>query len=297
MSVRITITGDVSVGSGLLPGLRPRPAAARPSTRAQHITFIGSITDGAHFAKETFTVLAGDGGPTPTGGFARWNVIPRPQRKGITVLDGYDPLTLEIPILFDAAKGPAGDVEADIQKLEWMGGRGVLFERTGIGQPARGDSPLVVVSTVDAHGVTSALVPAQYQTDGLRWVVTSLAFDTNPIRNAHGDRTRQAVTVTLTEYVATSFSMSADSPAVRAQARKPLADQFTSFPVTSAHNTIRKITIFDAHNPLHSAAVEVLKANRANRKLHLGPSIDQDLIKHLPLGTHIKVPLSVIKAL
>jgi hypothetical protein len=266
----------------------------RPSTTGQRIAFVGSLTDGAKFQTEAFTALAGEGAPTPSGGYARWNIIGRPQRVGMTVLDGYDPLQVDVPILFDAVVNDH-DIETDIQKLEWMAGRGILYTSSGVGKPGQGDSPLVTVFSADSRGVPNSLFPAQYQTSGLRWVITGLAWDTNPLKNGDGDRTRQAVTVTLTEHVS-GPGTSYDSAATRAKGRQSVAGQYKSFPVTAAHNTIRKITTFDAHNPAHAAAVAVLNANRSNAKLRLSSSVDQDLAKHLPLGTKIKVPLSVILA-
>src|SRR4051812_47908097 len=41
-------------------------------------------------------VLCGDASPQPTGGYANFDTIDRPQRVGVPVFTGYDPITLEV---------------------------------------------------------------------------------------------------------------------------------------------------------------------------------------------------------
>lgn len=264
-----------------------------PAPLGQFIQFTGSLTDGDTWDRRDFVVLAGEGAPTVTGGFAKWNVISRPQRVGMTVLDGYDPITMVVPIRFDnVVRGRSHrPIEDMVGDLEWMAGRGLHFGN--VGHAAQGDSPLVQVFTTDSHGKPTPLIPAPYQTPNLYWVIADLAFDSSPLRNRDGHRIRQDVTVTLLEHVSgpgTSF----DSPAVRAAGRAADAGT-TSFSVTAENNTIRKIMIRRAHNPDHAAAVAVVDLNRKNKKLRLSRSVDQDLTKHLPLGTKIKVPNKYIK--
>lgn len=273
---------------------------AQGTIPAQHYQFVGTLATASPaddprllggYAQYAFTVLADESAATITGGFAKWAVIDRPQRVGMTVLQGYDPLVMDVPILFDnVVPQPDKDVERCIQILMWMAGRGKLFASDGhIGASGQGDSPIVNVYSASSNGRETAMIPPDAH--GIDWVVTGLAFDPNPLRDRGGRRIRQAVTVTLTQHSG-SPGTSLDSAAVRARARKSLDGQFVHFPVTAAHNTIRKITTFAAHNPSPAAAREVLKANK--HKLRLGPSIDAPLIPHLKAGTKIKVPKAVV---
>lgn len=156
----------------------------------------------------SFSVLAGDGAPTITAGFVKLNVIDRPLRKGFTVVGGYDPITMDIPIQFEGlASQPSGsfgvspDIEADIQLLEWMAGRGTYYTNSGgqVGSPAAGLPPLVTVASVDSAGTETNLIPPNVQ--GVKWVISNIAYDTAPYRGRGGNRLRQAATVTVTEYV------------------------------------------------------------------------------------------------
>src|SRR5437660_70185 len=63
-----------------------------PSFRGQYIIFQSSEHD-----SRCVEVLAGEAGPTPNGGYAKWGRIPRPQRKEITYLEGYSPMQLTVP--------------------------------------------------------------------------------------------------------------------------------------------------------------------------------------------------------
>jgi hypothetical protein len=286
------------------PATRHRPGRPtlpyEPSIPGQSYQFVGTLATASlpsdprllgAYAQFTFAVLAGEGAPTLAGGFAKWGVIDRPRRVGMTVLQGYDPMTMDVPVRFDDVIHQAGvDLERDIQMLHWMAGRGKLFAADGhVGASGKGDSPIVNVYSSDSHGKQTPLIPPDVW--DIDWVITGLTFDPSPIRNTAGRRIRQDVTVTLTQYVG-SPGTALDSPTVRARARQSITHQFVSFPVTHAHNTIRKITTFDAHNPSHAAAVQVLKANKA--RLRLGSSIDAPLIPHLKPGTKINVPKSVV---
>lgn len=127
-----------------------------PST-AQHIGFY-AYGDGK---KAEFTVLAGAGSPTLTGGWVKIAKIPRYQRLSITVPEGYDPYVLTIPIMFDATVGDqekgGRQVEARIKTLEWMAGREVHPSTEIMGEP-----PYVEVFTYQGTTRTN-LIPTQYQ--------------------------------------------------------------------------------------------------------------------------------------
>jgi len=277
-----------------------RPSGYSPDVPAQSYEFVGTLATATppsdprlsvRYNQQKLTVLAGEQAATVTGGWAKWGLIERPQRVSMTVLQGYDPVTMDVPIRFDNVVPSAGsDIEGDIQKLHWMAGRGKLFSAAGhVGAAGQGDSPIVNVYSASSDGKQTPMIPPDAQ--DIDWVITGLDFDRNPLRDHGGKRVRQDVTVTLTQHIS-SPGTSLDSASVRARARKGIEGEYVYFPVTSARNTIRKITTFDAHNPTHAAAVAVLKTNKA--RLHLGSSIDAPLIPHLKPGTKIKVPKTVV---
>lgn len=279
-----------------IPGLRDgstigqatvgRPPA--PPGLAQKIRFTGSLTDGKQIATKTFVVLAGDGPPTVTGGWAKWATIDRPQRVGLTVLQGYDPMSMTVPILFDSVTTGGDSLEDDIATLEWMAGRGRLYDGSPF-SPAFGENPLVTITTTDPAGNSTPLVPESYQGDAINWLVTDIAHG-DAYRDRHGQRVRQATTVTLTQFVGNPFSTGNDSPTKREQARKGLAGKTVTFSVTKAVDTFRKIA---AHygNPADARAIQ--KANKANkdRRIRSVRSVDHPL----PLQAKVLVPASIAK--
>lgn len=157
--------------------------------------------------KQRFSVLADltTGAPTITGGYAKWTVVDRPLRAGLTVFQGYDPSTMDIPILFDDfIDGQGQQIEEDIALLELMAGRGPGAANT------RGDDkspPIITVQCTDSGGNPFPLIPKTYQysrsanTNPPLWVISNINWDANPERNAAGNRIRQAATVTVSQYV------------------------------------------------------------------------------------------------
>jgi hypothetical protein len=150
-------------------------------------------------------VFAGDGPPVITGGYAKYDMLDRPGRTGLTHFLGYDPITMDVPIRFEwttvNSRGePEGaDIEEDIALLERMGGRGV-GSMNGVGRPGR-----VRVKTLDGV-VAMPLIPSNYQPSSQNpnppaWVVSDIAWDENPWRNKAGNRIRQLAVVSLTQYV------------------------------------------------------------------------------------------------
>lgn len=272
------------------------------TSRLQTYVFVGSLTDGHNTDSYSFRVLAGAGGATLTGGGSKWGTVDRPQRKGLTILQGYDPLTLVVPIIFDAVTLDRDDrlaghpntagksLEDDIQKLLWMWGRGLLYN-TGVGGSAQGDSPLVQVLTADDRGAPTPLVPKDLQTANLFWVIGDLGFDTNPMRNRAGYRIRQAVTVTLTEHVSSEFASSADSPRRRQQGRGALAGKYLTVRATSELNTIAKLAWHYAHTNSFQDSLAIITANPG---LHLNRSVKaaQKKLKH---GTKVRIPMAIVK--
>ena len=77
---------------------------------------------------ESVKVLIGDGGVRIVDGFGGWVAQERPRRTARTVWEGYQPLTLEIPVLFRTLRVNDWDdgkrIEADCIMLGMMAGRG-----------------------------------------------------------------------------------------------------------------------------------------------------------------------------
>lgn len=278
-----------------------KPKAKLPNIgQGQYIRFKGSLAGGSKAASYEFTVLAGENAPTVTDGFSNWNQVQRLQQVAVTTLAGYDPYTMTVPVRFDCyqqdwldtqngnANLHAAALEQDIQKLEWMGGRGKLFGPTGVGIAGVGDSPLVRVASIDSAGKQTPLIPPNAQ--GVQWVVSGIDYDTSPIRNAAGYRTRQDVTVTLMQWVQDQFSASADSSSARAVANGAVSGQYKTYTTTSALNTVQKLAAKVAPGD-PTAASQILAANKSNTRI--GTSVN----KQLPTGTKLKVPLTVIQGL
>jgi hypothetical protein len=155
-----------------------------------------------------FNVLAGDTPPTITDGYARITVLDRPQRTGLSVFTGYNPMVLRVPIRFEAIDEHGGwldasgvEIEKDIKLLEQMAGRG-QFQGEGVGAP-----PILNVTTTNADGVYTSLIPDSLQVQragapiSTQWWVSSIEWDDEALRNRAGNRIRQLAVVELTEYV------------------------------------------------------------------------------------------------
>jgi LysM repeat protein len=72
-------------------------------------------------------VLLGDGGVRIIDGFGGWDVVSRPRKTAMTLWTGFQPLTLEIPVLFrtDSREWDDGKrIEGDCVALGMMAGRG-----------------------------------------------------------------------------------------------------------------------------------------------------------------------------
>lgn len=150
-------------------------------------------------------VLAGASPPRIVSGYAKYEVIDRSGRAGLTHFLGYDPIVMEIPIWFEwSSLSPGGepegaDIETDIALLERMAGRGIGPGAT-IGRPGR------VRVSVTRDGSPVPLIAANYQPGRQNpnppvWVVSDIAWDESPWRNRAGNRIRQLADVTVTQYV------------------------------------------------------------------------------------------------
>lgn len=173
--------------------LRHRPKRARDRLRIR--------VPGTLRTNDRFHVLAADEAPRIVDGYAKFEVVDRPERTGLTVFTGYNPVVMEVPIRFEAFLSPeeADQVERDIALLERMAGRG---EFAGA---ARGEPAVIRISTTNARGQVVPLVPRNYQwTTGNPhapvWRVTNIDWDTNPLRARGGSRVRQGAVVTVQQH-------------------------------------------------------------------------------------------------
>jgi len=267
------------------------------SLASREIRFKGTLTNGKATERYEFAVLANSDSIASTEGYAIYARVKRPQRKSLTVLEGYEPMTITVPILFDTTIALDNKaVEEDIQKLEWMGGRGIKFKSRkegGVGTPGEGDSPLVQIESFDSQGHETPLVPLQYQTASLRWVLTGIEWDktlgTGVLRSTAGYRTRQAAVVTLTEYVAPAFDTGLNSAADRQKAREAAGNKINTVtvPVNGRAYRISEIATYYCHD--NKVTGELLKANAGNRRIGSNPD------KKLRDGTKVKVPRSLIR--
>lgn len=162
-----------------------------------------------------------------TAGYAKVNTVEVPQRKGIAVFAGFDPVTATLPIILDtfgsdlvtehgeqAGEKPrvitGGDgfaVEEGCQLLEWMAGQGHGPGGAYISAAEKGtEPPPVIIETTDGQEHPTKLVPLNYNSAGQinptpEWLITGIQWG-DSIRSGSFpfQRRRQKVTLTLTEY-------------------------------------------------------------------------------------------------
>lgn len=147
-------------------------------------------------ATQTISVLAdlNTGRPTLTAGGATWNTIPRPQRTALTIFNGYDPLAITIPVLFDNFLD-GSTIQDDVDMLWLMWGRG-----PGAANAAAGSKAGPVLS------VTGDLMPPITQATSTNpgppnWVITSIDEDgASAVFNSAQHLVRLAVSVSLEEF-------------------------------------------------------------------------------------------------
>lgn len=104
----------------------------------------------------TVRVLRGDGGPKISGGLAKWEVVDRPKRKGVTQYVGLDPLRLDVPILFDGWKIGL-PIRGDMNSL-------MLMQREVQGEP-----PKVKINLGVAGGLPIWVQSTSFVIEGVDW--------------------------------------------------------------------------------------------------------------------------------
>lgn len=140
-------------------------------------------------------VLLGADRPDVSSGYGGWSEVERPKRTTVTTWAGQPARRFALAILID--RFDAGvSVEGDIRALELM-----ALPRPG------GEPPTVRVSA------PGGIVPPYLEK--MDWVIDALAWG-DAAMNTYGNRTRQAATVTLLQYV--SDDLVAASPAKKRRA-------------------------------------------------------------------------------
>jgi hypothetical protein len=180
----------------------------------------------------SFHVMPGDGAPTIRDGYAMIDTVDRPQRTGLTMFNGYNPIALDVPIRFEShyeggdrprrgqdrqGKRSGSEIEQDIALLERMAGRGI-GSVSGTAPP-----PIVRVGVRNGPDLIP-LIPRSYQWDKDNpyapvWRINGIDWDENPIRNRAGNRIRQLATVHLLQH--TRLTLLQRGAASRTAGKKP----------------------------------------------------------------------------
>jgi hypothetical protein len=202
MATKKKLTKGIS-GKGIIKHVKRDPAVpVFPSMGA-----LGYITFESYGSTDTYkcTALLGDGTPVVKDGYAGWQSVPRARRRALTEWVGNNPLTIDIPILFNGFASNSSQ-EAAIRQLEKMAG---LDE--DMGQP-----PYVAF---DSGGVVQHDASHAGHID---WVISDIQWG-DADRRDDGHRTRQAATVTMMQ-VPDDDRLSLASPAQKRLAKKRRQD-------------------------------------------------------------------------
>jgi hypothetical protein len=252
-------SGGVLAGGGTT-NQKPRvPTLPKPSLGKLLFASINSGTD--------YFIVYADlnvGAPVLTGGYAKWNTIDRPERKGLTTFAGYDPVELTVPILFDNFRS-GYNVEAAMTLLERMAGRGPGAAAT--------KSVNTTPPVIEIQGDALTRIIANYKT-APNWVVTNIEWDASSFLYNHNENiVRAACVVTCEEYV--------DSPVLRKATGSPRNRSITYKKGTRMHDVahIQRTTI---------AHLRTLNHYRHNKKLD--PYL-RDQYKHFKRAEKVIVPI------
>lgn len=282
---------------------------APPWTAQQTLFWTGILNDPDEpYQTLSFGCLA-NGPPKPTDGGSNVTAINRPRNKAFTYSVGYNPLGLDVPCRFEAmtdygqyqagypvARAWTANDESDTRSLEyaicvleWMWGHGKLYANGT--KPAHGDPPVVQVSSFFADGHTASnLIPPNFHSEtinGIRWLVSNVAYDDSEegcIRRRDGNRLRQDVVVSLTEYVAVPGAVT--SPRQRQQARGTEAG-FVTVRASAQYWNIQLLCIRAGINN----AADWTQVVRLNPILPQGRIVSY--LQTLRLGSQVKIPKSM----
>lgn len=130
----------------------------------------------------TLDLLLGESAPRFTAGFGGWEVVARPQDIAMTLWRGNEPRAVQFGVMLDTLRYGErwGDVSADLAALLSLA-RGARNSRP----------PLVQVEGLD--------LPA------IEWFIETVELDDPLLRADTAKPVRQAVALTLREYVAPEF--------------------------------------------------------------------------------------------
>lgn len=119
-------------------------------------------------------VLRGEGAPRMTGGGGGWAVEARPKRVGLTLWNGRDPYSMDVPVLFDgwADNEPQENAISILNQMQ-MGG--------------------------DFREPPTVTITGSVPIKNARWVITGIDWGDNVIWDGN-HRLRQDAVVHLTQY-------------------------------------------------------------------------------------------------
>jgi nucleoid-associated protein YgaU len=124
------------------------------------------------------TAELGQGYAVPTVG-GGWQVVSRPKRKGMSDYQGADPISQDVPVVFDGTQGEVSQ-EASIRRLYE-----IMEKKVG---PR--DEPAVIE-------VVGVPIPYHWK----HWVINAISRADEIRRSSDGNLIQAAMTVTLMEYV------------------------------------------------------------------------------------------------
>jgi hypothetical protein len=218
--------------------VRPHPPR-KPGHKAPPIPKLRTITDKlrTHAAIKLpgvmkkgmyLNVHAGDKAPHIVAGYAKYDIVDVPGRVGMNRFDGYDPISMDVPVQFENYGEQIGkDIEDNIIALERMAGRG-KYPGSHFGPPS-----VIRVSVTDNHGNVVPLIPPNYQWSKSNhtaplWRITGIDWDDSPLRNDSGYRVRQAATITVTQYTPLVYTQHSVTARARSKKRPPHKKTTTS---------------------------------------------------------------------
>lgn len=215
-------------------------------------------------AGPSITVQLGDGfaTPTATGG---WQVVSRPRRVGISDYQGTDPVTQDIPILFD------GMTSEHRQGISQEAQINALFKmmRTKVG-------PRSEPAVIEIHGV-----PIPFH--GARWVINGITPGDEVRRASDGHRVQAAMTVSLLEYVGGDVVVRGGSKAKKPKGHSPAK--------TASHKNKspkNKIWVVKSGDTLWSISAKEYGSTSDWSKIAKANNIRDP--KSLKIGSRLKIP-------
>lgn len=209
-----------------------------------------------------FAVPSADGG---------WSVVSRPRQVGMTDWQGTSPVTMDIPILIDEFVSNKS-IEHTVMALY-----GIMRNRVG-----ERNEPAVI---------RIAGVPIPFY--GAHWVITGIAPSSNADdeirRSSDGHRVRAAMTVTVTQYVPGSVTVttksSKTSPSKKAKSSKSAGA--TKSKKTSSTKATKPYVVKDGDTLSKIAAKLLGNSNKWPSIAKLNNLRDPDFITP---GEKLKIP-------